>query len=267
MNSSFPFHLDSQNSNIAAAIVDHQAVIGAAAALSAALVWYLVPTDNSRIGRIRGWPLIGQWAFFTKRHDFILEGFRKLPGQSMFSFNILKHNVVVLRGEGGRKAFYDRRDLSLPEGYRLLFGGTPTAKDVVKDAVPVKDDKEELSDFIRRLSSLLRMDRLAKITPQLMADLERNMVKWGNQGQFDPFDVIYSMVFQLTIRATACREIADSIEECKKMETLYWHVEKGSTPTSVLLPWFPSPARNLKKAATTDIYNWFDGIIKARQQE
>ncbi|KAG9090394.1 hypothetical protein FS749_000590 [Ceratobasidium sp. UAMH 11750] len=267
MNTSFPFHFDSQNVDIAAVVAGNQAVVGAAAALGAALIWYLVSTDSSRISRIRGWPLIGQWVFFTKRHDFILDGFHKLPGQSMFSFNILKHNVVALKGEEGRKAFYDRRDLSLPEGYRLLFGGGPSVKDIAKNAIPEKDDKEGLSDFIRRLSSLLRMDRLAKITPQLMADLERNMIKWGNQGQFDPFDAIYSLVFQLTIRAAACREIADSIEECKKMETLYWHVEKGSTPTSVLLPWFPSPARNLKMAATTELYTWFDGIIKARQQE
>jgi hypothetical protein len=86
-----------------------------------------------------------------------------------------------------------------------------------------------------------------------MADLERNMLKWGNSGKFDPFEDIYSIVFQLTIRAAGCREIADSVEKCKDLEKLYWQVEKGSTPTSVLIPWFPSPARNRKKAATTEM--------------
>jgi hypothetical protein len=86
-----------------------------------------------------------------------------------------------------------------------------------------------------------------------MADIERNMVKWGNTGKFDPFEDIYSIVFQLTIRAAACREIADSVEKCKELEKLYWQVEKGSTPSSVLLPWFPSGARNLKTAATGEM--------------
>ncbi|KAG9093832.1 hypothetical protein FRC06_011362 [Ceratobasidium sp. 370] len=100
-----------------------------------------------------------------------------------------------------------------------------------------------------------------------MADLERNMVKWGTSGKFDPFDDIYSIVFQATIRTIGCREIADSMENCKRLEQLYWHVERGSTPTSLLLPWFPSQARKLKTAATTEIYMWLDSIIKARQNE
>ncbi|KAG9124092.1 hypothetical protein FRC07_012864 [Ceratobasidium sp. 392] len=111
------------------------------------------------------------------------------------------------------------------------------------------------------------MDRLATLTPQFMADLERNMVKWGSNGKFDPFHDVYSIVFQLTIRATACREIADSVESCKKLEELYWLVEKGSTPTTVLLPWLPSKARKQKTEATIELYNWFDSIIKARQAE
>ncbi|KAG8716756.1 hypothetical protein FRC08_008846, partial [Ceratobasidium sp. 394] len=176
------------------------------------------------------------------------------------------HNVVAVRGEEARKTFFDRRDLSFIEGYRLLLGGTPDVKDVVQDT-PDKNDQEQLSGFIRRLSPLLRMDRLAALTPQFMADLERNMVKWGTSGKFDPFEDVYSIVFQLTIRATACREIADSVESCKRMEKLYWLVEKASTPTTVLMPWLPSKARKLKTEATTEIYNWFDDIIKARQAE
>ncbi|CAE6539668.1 unnamed protein product, partial [Rhizoctonia solani] len=71
----------------------------------------------------------------------------------------------------------------------------------------------------------------------------------------------------LTIRAAGAREIADSVEKCKEVERLYWRVEKGSTPTSVLFPWLPSEARKNKVAATGEIYNLFDGIIKARRSE
>jgi hypothetical protein len=66
MNSSFPVRLETQQ-DIVAAIADNQVVVGTAAALgAAAVVWYLVTSDNSQIKKIRGWPLVGQWAFFTK---------------------------------------------------------------------------------------------------------------------------------------------------------------------------------------------------------
>ena len=86
-----------------------------------------------------------------------------------------------------------------------------------------------------------------------MTDLERNMAKWGDQGQLDPFVDIYTMVFHLTIRAAGCKEIADSPEDCKKLEKLYWQIEKGATPASVLFPWFPSKARRLRVAATAEM--------------
>ncbi|KAG8704821.1 hypothetical protein FRC08_002018 [Ceratobasidium sp. 394] len=171
-----------------------------------------------------------------------------------------------MRGESARKTFFDRRDLNFTEGYRLLFGGVPLVEDIVEDAFE-KSEKERASDFIRRLTLLLRPDRLTSVHPQIMADLERNMVKWGTSGKFDPFNDIYSIVFQATIRTIGCREIADSVESCKKLEDLYWHIEKRSTPTSLLLPWFPSPARKMKMAATTEMYMWLDSIIKARQNE
>ncbi|QRV80118.1 cytochrome P450 family protein [Ceratobasidium sp. AG-Ba] len=266
MNSSFPLYFETQHPEVVAAITSPQVVAGTTAALGAALAWYLLTTNNSQIKKIRGWPVVGQWSFFTKILDFIMEGFDRTPSEPMFGFNILQHNVVAIRGEEARKSFFDRRDLSFTEGYRLLFGGSPEVKDVVEEYTQ-KDDQAQLSSFIRRLSSLLRMDRLATLTPLFMSDLERNMTKWGPTGKFDPFEDIYSMVFQLTIRAASCREISDSVENCKRMEKLYWLVEKGSTPTSLLLPWLPSTSRKLKTEATTKLYNWFDDIIKARQAE
>ena len=44
-------------------------------------------------------------------------------------------------------------------------------------------------------------------------------------------------------------EIADSPEAVKRVTELYWWAEKGTTPASMLLPWFPSQARKLKQTA------------------
>ncbi|KAG8716757.1 hypothetical protein FRC08_008847 [Ceratobasidium sp. 394] len=247
-------------------LAHNQTVAGATAILGAALLWYLLASDKSGIKTVRGWPYIGHWVFFTRRHDFILENFDKLPDEPMFGFNILKHRVVALKGEEARKAFFERRDLSFSEGYRLLFGAVPDVRDVVDD-VPELGEKEKMPWLAKRLLPLFRLDRLASATPQFMADIERNMIKWGDQGKFDPFEDMYSIVFQLTIRAAACREIADSVDSCKRLEKLYWACEKGTTPAAVLFPWLPSGPRKQRIAATTEIYTWFDSIIRARRAE
>ena len=75
------------------------------------------------------------------------------------------------------------------------------------------------------------------------------------------------MVFQLTARALACREIADSPETVARMAELYWDMEKGATATAVLLPWFPSAARKQKEKATTDLYLLLKGALDKRLEE
>ncbi len=73
------------------------------------------------------------------------------------------------------------------------------------------------------------------------------------------------MVFQLTIRAASCKEVADDPEAVKKVTKLYWDAEKGSTPTSVLLPWFPSAARKRKLKATQDLFMLFKQHVDDRK--
>ncbi|KAH7338681.1 cytochrome P450 [Rhizoctonia solani] len=260
------WNLSTLSLEVASKFAENQLAVGSAAAAAAGLAWYLLKSDDTKVKRIQVLPFFGQWAFFTKRYDFIVNGFKKFPRETAFAFGVLGHDVVALRGEEARKSFFSRSDLSFTEGYSLLFGGGPTTKDIVKNQVN-RNDQEELSFFLRHLAPLLRMERLGQLTPDLMSDIERNMVTWGETGKFDPFDVMYSTVFQLTIRAAGAREIADSIEKCKQLEELYWKVEKGNTAASLLLPWLPSSARKQKVAATTEIYNIFDEIIKTRQRE
>lgn len=75
------------------------------------------------------------------------------------------------------------------------------------------------------------------------------------------------MVFQLTIRAAACREVADDPALVKRVAKLYWDMEKGATPTSVLLSWLPSPARKRKQKATTELYLLFKNLLDKRIEE
>ncbi|KAF8750515.1 Cytochrome P450 [Rhizoctonia solani] len=284
-NDSSNWNLGMFPADIASTIVNSQLALGSAAAVASGLVWYLLRSDDSQVKRIRPLPFFGQWSFFTRRygktrienhpplgvindsqHRFHSRWIQEIPQERSFGFGILGHNVVAVRGEEARKAFFSSSSLNFTEGYQLLFGGGPSTKDISQDAAK-RNDQEELSFFLRHLVPLLKNDRLAKLTPELMSDIERNMKSWGDAGKFDPFEVMYSTVFQLTIRAAGAREIADSVEKCKQLEELYWKVEKGSTAASLLLPWLPSAARKQKVDSTTEIYTIFDQIIKDRQRE
>ena len=62
------------------------------------------------------------------------------------------------------------------------------------------------------------------------------------------------MVFQLTIRVGGSHPVADDSALVKRFEELYLHLENATTPTAMLLPWFPSPARKRKVQSTTELY-------------
>lgn len=67
MNSTIfsPFALDTLQLDVAATIAGNQLVVGTTAVAAGAL-WYLLKSDKGGIKRARGWPLVGQWAFFTR---------------------------------------------------------------------------------------------------------------------------------------------------------------------------------------------------------
>ena len=69
----------------------------------------------------------------------------------------------------------------------------------------------------------------------------------------------------MTIRLAACRELAEDKVAVSKLIQIYWDLEHGVTPTSVLLPWFPSAARKRKNKATKELYMMFHGYIEARR--
>ncbi|KAJ1304156.1 hypothetical protein OPQ81_008556 [Rhizoctonia solani] len=142
----------------------------------------------------------------------------------------------------------------------------PRAKEIGKQ-VTDRSEQERVSFFLRHVTPLFKLERIAELAPDLMADLERHMQVMGESGKFDPFEFMYSTVFQLTIRAGGAREVTDSFEKCKRLEELYWKVEQGTTATFLLIPWLPSQARQQKLSAIREIYNLFDGIIKARKRE
>ena len=58
------------------------------------------------------------------------------------------------------------------------------------------------------------------------------------------------LVFQMTVRM-------DNLKAIEEIQALYWKLEKSTTPTTLLLPWFPGPAKKRKEQATMPTKNLF----------
>jgi hypothetical protein len=78
---------------------------------------------------------------------------------------------------------------------------------------------------------------------------------------------IYSkLIFQTTVRSLSCSEIADDAVLVARLKKLYDTLDSGTTPSTVLIPWFPTPAMIRKLLATKKIYDIVIRAIKAREQ-
>ena len=107
---------------------------------------------------------------------------------------------------------------------------------------------------------------LSKVMPTLFSDIIKRMDdQWGDTGKIDPFNDVYYLVFQMTVRMATCRELAEDWAAIHRLFRLYWTLEKSATPVGVLLPWLPSKASRDKKQATAEMYNMMCGYVDSRR--
>ncbi|KAJ3502210.1 hypothetical protein NLJ89_g8990 [Agrocybe chaxingu] len=218
------------------------------------------PNAKGSIRQLGGFPAVTAWTFFSKRADFLWTHFKRSK-EPHFRFQVLQHQVVALRGEEARKAFFDTRSLDFTEGYKILMGAAPRLNDIDIDI----NNTGDVSWFNKHILTLLNKKRLTDVLPTLLEDINNRMLGWGKQGRFDPFKNIYDLVFQMTVRMASCSELANNREVLDEMQKLYWQLERSATPTALLLPWFPSPAKKRKEAATKALFEKLHGFVEDRR--
>ncbi|KAH8980859.1 cytochrome P450 [Lactarius hatsudake] len=159
-----------------------------------------------------------------------------LTGQRLFQFRLLRNNVVVVSGEQGRRDFFNAKGLDLQEGFTALSGAVPIIHGVTTGL-----RQNRVAKIYRRLANAQRGARLTEMIPEVLNDGRRLLRPWEKAGTVDPFDRI--------------------------PETAFDKVDRGTTPATVLFPWFPSPAMISKARATTkQIYDIIVNAIKVRKQ-
>ncbi|KAF8884914.1 cytochrome P450 [Gymnopilus junonius] len=197
--------------------------------------------------------------FFRRRHDFLNWGFHA-TGQNVFQFKLLRNTVVVVSGENARQIFFTAKGLDLTEGFKILSGAIPMVKGVTSDL-----QTRRIALIHKRLANVQRNAPLSSLIPYLLNDIQKMMEGWGQSGKFDPFDKVYEVLFQLTIRSLSCVEISDDPALVARLKVLYDTLDTGTTPATVLLPWLPTPAMIKKLWATKEIYEIVIKAINARE--
>jgi len=69
----------------------------------------------------------------------------------------------------------------------------------------------------------------------------------------------------MTAHITTCRDLTKNEADLKKIKELFMTLQTSATPTSLLLPWFPSPARKAGKEATTELFTILYTYVEARR--
>lgn len=69
----------------------------------------------------------------------------------------------------------------------------------------------------------------------------------------------------MTIRLGTCKELAEDKKAITQLAGHFWNLEKSTTAVSVLLPWFPSPAKKAKSKATMGLYTQLISYVRLRR--
>ncbi|KAF8916504.1 cytochrome P450 [Mucidula mucida] len=197
--------------------------------------------------------------FFRQRFDFINWGFQA-TGRSIYQFKLLRNTVIIVSGESARSDFFTAKHFDLTEGFKILSGAIPMVKGVTSDL-----QSKRIALIHKRLAGVQKSDMLSQLIPILLEDSRRMMESWGDSGVFNPFDRIYEVTFQTTIRSLTCSEISDNPAVVARLKTLYDMLDTGTTPATVLLPWIPTPSMIQKLWATKEIYDIIIRAIKQRE--
>ena len=154
------------------------------------------------------------------------------------------------------------------ESYALQFGQT-----------------SKNSDFARRITRMLHSNILSKSKatynagfsillmfvsdlPKLISDMQTRLDQLAKDpsGITNPFESIYRIVYQLTMRTVGCDDIANNPELLERTLHLCETIKDSATLGTVLYPWFPSLALIKRKIAGVRFYMIIRKIVEERKR-
>lgn len=76
----------------------------------------------------------------------------------------------------------------------------------------------------------------------------------------------FQLVLVMIARLTTCHDLTKNEADLKRIGELFMTHQTSFTPISLLLPWFPSPARKAGKEATTELFTMLYAYVERRRR-
>ncbi|KAI0937720.1 hypothetical protein AcV7_003678 [Taiwanofungus camphoratus] len=200
---------------------------------------------------------IGTPQFFAKEYQYLSKIREQFPG-SWFRFKVRRSDVVVVFGDEARKAFFNFKSFTFLDGYLLLHPG-------MKYLVP-KDQKEGKDGFGWFLKQFVRTDVLEHFMHPIVMDGGRLVASLGKEGIMNPFVDLDRAVFSISSRIAAGNEIADDPQKLTAAMRAFSWIHKGSTPSSIILPYIPTPTRFRSVLGGLTLHRMSSKIFQARKK-
>ncbi|KAI1328546.1 cytochrome P450 6A1 [Xylariaceae sp. FL0255] len=215
------------------------------------------------------WPILGTLDFYYgRRCDWYKEAIASSKTGN-FSFYVGKKQIIGISGNEGRKFYYESKDLSFSDGFAELLTGQPAQPTdrygredfsvmFSKNLVPMM--KKE--NFVKNLD-LMTGDTLAACNALAAAPPAKANPKWRVT---DPFESMYEIVYQLTMRTVGANDIAENPKLLKKTLDIFDWFERADSYLKVIFPWLPTPNSLLRLYYGAKLAFVFRDIIEKRKK-
>ncbi|KAK1978344.1 cytochrome P450 6A1 [Colletotrichum cereale] len=217
----------------------------------------------------KGYPVVGTPRFFSDRGTFLAEG-RRLATSGNWSFYFGKKRLVGLSGVDGRRLFFESRDLDFSKGYGALLNATP---EINLSSGDRSSEDDFSAKFNRTLVRLLRKDVLSDRLHLLVSDAQHTMDELAARvdpassafGTSDPFEDMYRLVFQLTVRTVGCDEVAEDPALLQRVLRIFEGIDGAATATKIMFPWMPTVGHLQRVVSGAKMYRILEGVIRERK--
>ncbi|KAF8823486.1 hypothetical protein HHX47_DHR10000024 [Lentinula edodes] len=195
-------------------------------------------------------------------YDLMSSSFR--PGQNTYHFTILGNPVVGLRGQEARKVFFNERNFSTSEGYKVFSKAAPVPE-LAKTLLSAEEGHG--LHFKKQLEILVNQNRLADIIATMLGDMQRLTDTWNNKGSMDPFDKINDITFHVTAHMITSNDFVSDPVNFSRFQTHFFTQLKNNTPAMIFLPWFYRKSQREKEKAITSLFTTLTSYIEAREKD
>ncbi|KAH7877383.1 cytochrome P450 [Lentinula edodes] len=195
-------------------------------------------------------------------YDLMSSSFR--PGQNTYHFTILGNPVVGLRGQEARKVFFNERNFSTSEGYKVFSKAAPVPE-LAKTLLSAEEGHG--LHFKKQLEILVNQNRLADIIATMLGDMQRLTDTWNNKGSMDPFDKINDITFHVTAHMITSNDFVSDPVNFSRFQTHFFTQLKNNTPAMIFLPWFYRKSQREKEIAITSLFTTLTSYIEAREKD